>query len=88
MAAEGCEGWDPSLSWRRGLLTTGVSSELTTGVSSELTAVSSELTGVSSELTGVSSELTGVSSELTGVSILPMLRFMTPLFAQIYHVIQ
>ncbi len=88
MAAEGCEGWDPSLSWRRGLLTTGVISELTMGVSSELTGVSSELTGVSSELTGVSSglmgvssELTGVSSELTGVSILPMLRFMTPLFA-------
>jgi hypothetical protein len=36
MAAEGCEGWDPSLSWRRGLLTTegtgkGVSNELARG---------------------------------------------------------
>jgi hypothetical protein len=43
------------LSGRGGLLTMGVSSELT-GVSSELTGVSSKLTGVSSELSGVSSE--------------------------------
>jgi hypothetical protein len=48
-------GWQEPAPWvrGRGLLTTGVSSELTTGVNNELT------TGVSSELT------TGVSSKLT-----------------------
>ncbi len=47
-------GWQEPAPWvrGRGLLTTGVSSELT-GVSSELTGVSSELAGVSSELTGL-----------------------------------
>jgi hypothetical protein len=50
----GCRrvGTSPSPLERRGLLSMGVSSELT-GVSSELTGVSSELTGVSSKLTGL-----------------------------------